>query len=405
MEFRAEFLDRHGTKQRKILAASDRISAVQQLRDEGAELILNLRRAYPFEGLFEAFSSAKNGRPIQAAHLQAFARALGAYLKAGISIQEALRLVGAADKTLSVLSESVRARLANGLSIDLALAESGYSFPPTFLALIRAGAETGTLADVLSLEARRLQTTLTIRRDLVASLIYPVALLVLCGLVIVFMLGSIVPQLKAVMNDEVLERAPLLSRMVFSASDVVVAMPAWGWLMLPILIGAVGSFLIRRWHEDIARLLLGMPFIGSILRGLASSSFCFALGTMMTASVRMEQAWRLALGGITIKVLRDDLTRAGQRIVEGASAAAALAGTRTLPDDIAALFALGERTGTLPSLLLDAAEFHAGEALNQLRKLASFVAPILILIAGLIVGGFAVAMMTTILSVNQIQGS
>jgi type II secretory pathway component PulF len=404
MEFRAEFLDRHGTTHRKALSAPDRTAAVQQLRDGHAEFILNLRRSYPFESLFEKLRSTGKPRSIRPAHLQAFSRALGAYLKAGISVQEALRLVGAADKTLYDLSENVRSRLANGLSMDVALVESGYDFPPTFLALIRAGSETGTLPDVLSLEARRLQTTLTIRRDLVASLIYPVALLLLCGLVILFMLGSIVPQLKAVMSDDVLDRAPLLSRAVFSASDLVTGMPGWAWFAFPILIGTAGSFLIRRWQGELTRFLLGMPLIGSILRSLASSSFCFALGTMMTASVRMEQAWRLALGGITIKALRDDLASAGQKIVEGASAAAALAGTRTLPDDVAALFALGERTGTLPALLLDAAEFHAGEALNRLQKLAGLIAPILILIAGLIVGGFAVAMMTTILSVNQIQG-
>jgi type II secretory pathway component PulF len=75
-----------------------------------------------------------------------------------------------------------------------------------------------------------------------------------------------------------------------------------------------------------------------------------------------------------------------------------------MPPDVVSVFALGERTGTLPRLLVDVAQLHAGEATSRLKKLSGVLVPVIILVSGALVGSFAVAMMMTIQSVNQIYG-
>lgn len=403
MSFRVIYLDRNGHRKDRILDAPTHAEALAVLGNDDVDVILKLRRLFPFERIFAGRKAAQSGKALGLSKVQAFARSLSAYLKAGIPVQEALRLTGLAEPLLAPLCEAVKINLSRGKSLDQALTDTGYRFPLSFLSLIKVGSEAGMLASSLELEARRLQSTLAIRRDLAASLIYPVALLGLCTGVILFMLGSIIPQLKSVMTSEALRQAPTLSQAIFTASDTLVETPVWVWPMLASLIVMTIWIAFHRFRGGIERLFLWLPMVGPILKHLAAANFCFSMGTMLSAAIRMDQAWRIAVKGLSLEKVRTELGQAGDRIVEGMTASAALKDCHALPDDIQAIFALGERTGTLSTLLLDTAEFHSGEAITRLRKAAAMVAPILILIAGLVVGAFAVAMMTTILSVNQIQ--
>lgn len=403
MGFRAIYVDRNGTRKDRILEVATHAEALAKLQSDDVDVILNLRRLLPLERMLTRGTNGHAGKAMRLSQVQAFARSLGAYLKAGIPVQEALRLTGLAEPGLQSLCEAVKTNLSRGKSLDQALRETGYGFPLPFLALVKVGSEAGMLAQSLELEARRLQSTLSIRRDLSASMIYPVALLVLCICVILFMLGSIVPQLKSVMTNDAVRQAPVLSQAIFAASDHLVETSVWVWTLLAAMIGITIWFISWRFRGSFERLLLRLPVIGVVLKHLAAANFCFSMGTMLAAAIRMDHAWRLASGGLSLQPVRLELEQAGQRIVEGMNASMALKDCRALPDDVQAIFALGERTGTLSSLLLETAEFHSAEAVTRLRKLAAMIAPVLILIAGLVVGTFAVAMMTTILSVNQIQ--
>lgn len=404
IQFASTYIDREGRRRQEAFAAPDRDHALADLRLR-ADLILNLRRANFLDQVREWLETRFGKRQLSGGALQSFAHVLGSYLKAGISIQEALRLTASANPRLAGVADAVRANLASGLAIDDALRTSGFSFPSSFIALVKAGAESGTIHDVLTNEARRILAFQEIRRDLATSLIYPAALIVMCILVVGFMLAFIVPQIRVSVTEEALRSAPAFSVAIFAASDAINAMTPWGFL-IGMLFFVIAGILLLRWSAEWRqRTVLRLPLVGKIVSSLSASSFCYSLGTMLAASVRTELAWALATEGITQPYIRSQLVAAGTRIVQGTQISTAAAEARVFPEDVTSIFALGERTGTLHKLLLEVAEFHAGDALSRLRKLSSIAAPAVILLAGLIVAAFAVAMMSTILSVNQVYAS
>lgn len=401
MLFSARYLDTTGTSRNEVFDASDVKSAQAALRTK-AQVILKLRPA-GFADRAQLWLNRRFGAgSVGNSELQGFAHVLGNYLKAGISIQEALRLTAIANPKTAKIVAPVRERLAAGVSIDEAIRTSGLAIPANFIALVRAGAESGTLQDVLSSEAKHILSYQEIRRDLMTSLIYPAALTVMCALVVCFMLIAIVPQIRSSISEEALARTSAIPHAIFSASDwlnTLTLMQSLAFMLIFAIAGLLVSSWTRAWRQ---RALVGAPVIGPILRSLNAASFCQALGTMLGASVRTEIAWRLASEAISQPYMRSQIRIAGQEIVQGAPLSNAVAKAGVFPEDVVAVFALGERTGTLPGLLREVADFHAGEALSKLRKLSGIAAPIVILIAGLLVGIFAVAMMSTILSVNQI---
>lgn len=401
--FIAHYIDQQGQRRRELVEASDRAEAQAQVRGQ-ASVVLALAPVGPLRRMIEALRLGMSGRRLGPARIQRLAHRLGAYLKAGIPIQESLRLLGEADAGLAPVALELRNRLAAGEPLDEAMRRSGAGFPEGFIAAATAGAEAGQLPEVLASEARRFAALQEIRRDLVSSLVYPAALVVMCVGVVFFMLVFIVPQVRASLTDEAVERISGVPRLIFALSEAVSEVsPA----TLVLGIGFGIACLIVGYRETAlwrARAVLRLPALGPALQALVAADFCRAFGTLLKASVRAERAWQLASVTLTNQHVRTVLAAAGERLVQGAPLSEVVAKIGIFPADVAAVFALGERTGTLPSLLIEASDFQAGEALAKLRKLSSMAAPVIILGAGLIVGVFAVAMMTTILSVNQVYG-
>lgn len=399
--FLAVMIDGNGSRSRRVIQASD-LAGARALARQNAMILVAVRQLGLAGWLINAAQQQRHA--IGPERLQRFNHMLAAYLKAGIPVQDSLRLLGESTPELAPFAMTVRQNLADGHSLHAALQEAGFRLPPGFLSLVRAGMESGKLDQILENESRRAMMLIEIRRDLWSALIYPLVLISMSIVVILFMLGSIVPQIRAGMPAEAIERAPAISRVIFAASDFLHAMATpQGFAALIAMAAAIAVAIAARWQGFVS-LMTAAPGFGPITRSLRAATFAQSLGMMLESGVRLETAWRLAVESVQDPASRAALGQAGARILQGHSMSDAIAQSMTMPADVVSTFALGERTGTLPHLLRDVAALHAGEALARLRKISGIVVPAIILLSGLIVGSFAAAMMATIQSVNQIYG-
>src|SRR5207342_1401604 len=97
--------------------------------------------------------------------------------------------------------EQIRARLFEGLTLSAALEEQPLSFPPLYIATVRASERTGALREALGRYVAYQQQIDLLRKKLVSASVYP---LVLCGaglLVTIFLLGYVVPRFSAIYED------------------------------------------------------------------------------------------------------------------------------------------------------------------------------------------------------------
>src|ERR1700739_2245984 len=118
------------------------------------------------------------------------ARNLGAMLGAGLSLGRALAVLERQTKSPKlggVLSE-VGSSVRRGDTLHAALAKYPRVFSHLFVAMVRAGEESGNLSEALQTIADQMERTYTLKRKIRGALVYPCVVLCAIGGIGVFMM-------------------------------------------------------------------------------------------------------------------------------------------------------------------------------------------------------------------------
>jgi type IV pilus assembly protein PilC len=91
-------------------------------------------------------------------------------------------------------------------------------------------------------------------------------------------------------------------------------------------------------------------------------------------------------------VLAETVKLATKRIEEGKTIASTLEESEVFPPMVTHMIAVGEESGTLPSLLDKLAEFYEEEVDVTTKSLQSLIQPVLLIFIGVLVGGMLLAL-------------
>jgi general secretion pathway protein F len=154
----------------------------------------------------------------------------------------------------------------------------------------------------------------------------------------------------------------------------------------------------RRWHA----LLLRLPWIGALVRGVDTSRFASTLAILVGGGVPLLGA--LSSGARTMGnvVMREAVERAIERVGEGMSLARALGETRAFPPLLIHLVASGEVSGKLEQMLGRAAQLETQALERRLAVFLTLLEPVMILAMGAVVLLIVLAILLPIIQINQL---
>jgi type IV pilus assembly protein PilC len=398
--FVCEILDTGTGRRTERIEAASQEDAKRQLSRAGGLIVSVREESEARSGFFRGLSRRKLRSP----ELSTFCTVLAGYLGAGVPLRDALLLIGHSHRRLSAVALGAAQGVARGQSLEDALADLPQTLPPSFLMLVRAAREAGMLPEALKAEGKTLERSVRIRRDLAAAMAYPVALTLIALVVMALLLLVVVPQIRASIPDASLPFLPFSSRVIFAASGFLVELDPLHVLVVAIAI-AVLFFLLSRVRKNRPKSgLARWPLVGPIARDLSLAAFCRSFGMLLGASMRAERAWALAARTVPLEPWRSLLEKAGTTISEGGQVSDVLRALPHVPADLPAIVKLGERSGSLPVVLAEAGERYVESSLSRLQKLSAAAGPTVIILLGLMIGFFAVGIMSAILSVNEIYG-
>jgi general secretion pathway protein F len=370
------------------------------------------RDALRGDGLFptavEPASSVATGR-VDATRLASpvlalTTRQLATLVVSGMPLDQALSAVAEQmdHPTAARLLGAIREQVAAGEPLAAAMSRFPRSFPELYRGLVAVGAESGQLGSVLSRLADYLEARLALRQKFSMALIYPALVTVVALAVIATLLLYVVPQVVAVYQQS-RQTLPWLTRALIASSDFLRA-TAWYWVGALIALIAVGALLLRheRWRERWHAMLLRLPLVGAVLRGLDTARFASTLSILTSSGAPLLRALETAASVIWAMPLRRAAHGAAQRVREGVTLARALADERVFPPLLTHLVANGEQSGQLSAMLDRAAREQEAEVERRLTWLAALVQPILIIVMGGIVLVLVLAVMLPIVSMNQL---
>jgi type II secretory pathway component PulF len=258
------------------------------------------------------------------------------------------------------------------------------------------------LAPVLERLARDGAAAAARRERLRAALAYPSVMLTMTGLVLVFLLVWVVPEV-ARLFAETGTALPIATRALLAAAAIV----RTTWWMWALVVG-VGAVALRRWYATpvgrgtLDGLVLRVPVAGRLAGTVATGRVARTLATVLANGVPLDRALGLAAATAgnarvadAIGVVREDVRR-------GEALAPALGRHGLFPPTLCRLVATGERTGALADAFERAADAHEARAERMLTVATGLVEPVLVVLVGAAVLALVLAVLVPILTLDPL---
>jgi type IV pilus assembly protein PilC len=320
-------------------------------------------------------------------------------IRAGLPILKALDLLAErlTDPKLSQYIKGVREEVRNGALLSDAFGRQGV-FPPIYVTTVLAGERSGSLGEVIERYITYQKMSLSVRKKLLVSLLYPSVLVALSSALIVFLVTYVVPnfaELYSSMNAQL----PMPTQIL-----IAVGTTARNYVLLGFVLLVTGVFTFRWWSrtpngsERIDRVLLKIPVAGETWLKYQVAQFSRVLGTLLIGGIPLLQALDTAADSLGTQVLKRVLQQAVKMVREGQSLSSALRQTKIFPGLSIDMIEVGESTGALPQMLGSVAEFYEDDVATRTTAALSLIEPAIMICMGIFVAFVLISLYLPIFS-------
>ena len=379
-------IDAEGKVSSGNLDAANAIDLELRLRRLGLDLIT-------FEGVKR--SAAARSRRVSRTELITFCFHLSQLLKAGVNIIEALTdLRDTVDNAgFRQVIASLLEDIEGGLKLSEAMANHPYCFDQVFVALVRAGEQSGQLVEVLDELAENLKWQDEMASQAKKAMIYPILVFVVIIGVMVALMTFLVPQLAATFKTMV-PKLPRETEFLIAISNIF---RRWWYLVLGIpAAGAVALWIVAQTNDRLQQALDGaslkLPVVGPLRQKIILARFSTYFAMLYRAGISVLDCIHICEKIVDNRVMERGLQRVGRSISEGQGISQAFIATQLFPPLVLRMLRVGESTGALDTALLNVSYFYNRQVREGMAKLQTLIGPF----TTLILGGLIIAILYAI---------
>jgi len=150
------------------------------------------------------------------------------------------------------------------------------------------------------------------------------------------------------------------------------------------------------------KFLLVLPMIGGLVKEINAARTARTFASLLAAGVDVITALQITGEVVQNHFHRDVLKAAEAKVEKGEQLSVAFMENDTLyPPMMGEMIAVGEETGALADMLTKVADFYESEVAQKTKNMSTIIEPFLMIIIGVAVGFFAVAMIGPIYSLSD----
>jgi len=330
------------------------------------------------------------------------AEQLSVLFAAGLTTMQVVETVekGATLPSIRRMFQRIGQLMSDGATFPEAFAEAGADMHPLFLSLIGIGQMTGEPASLLKSLVITLRRQQKIASQISGAMVYPVILLIGGLGILILMALYLAPRLSTIFVS--VDRPVPLELSAFIAFGEF--LQTW-W---PLIVGTVLALLmttpgvVRKNRVRLVGLVQRLPVIGPISRDGSLARLARSVQIMLAAGMPLAPALRATASAMPFDPLSRSFASACDTIEAGGTGREVFFADARLPPMFQELFAIGERTNTLPSVMASIASALEDQVERQAQRAMTLLTPLLTLVIG---GGIALlvyAVMSALLSVNDL---
>jgi type IV pilus assembly protein PilC len=345
-------------------------------------------------------AKGKGGKKVPVLEKANFCRYLSTMIESGLPLTEAVDVYAqdTSNKAFKSILDDVLAGLEKGQALSTGFSRHPRVFDSLFIALIRAGEASGTLAKSFEYLSKQLFADYDLRRKVKGAMMYPAVVITVMAFILMLLIFFVLPKIAPIFLQMGLE-LPLVTK-------VILKVGIWmsGHTLLAIIGGIsfmVGLFIALRWDKSrvaLLKLVTLVPQIRRLVDQLDMARFSRIFSTLMASGVAVNEIVSLVFSSLSQDKYRRLSGVFEEEVKKGSQISAILRREKVFPRIVVRMVATGEKAGTMDKMLLYLADFYEGEVENQLHDLTNLLEPVLMLVVGVGVGILVLSVIAPIYS-------
>ena len=270
------------------------------------------------------------------------------------------------------------------------------------ISLVSAGEVSGLLAANLERAARGMKSRYEQKSKMISSLFYPAIISFLALGIVIFLLAFVYPKIIPLFTGMKTE-LPISTRMLIKVSSLIGSFWLYGIiaLILSVLSSAYAIFEFERARLVFEKILLSTPIIGDIILLGQLSQVAFITGSLCQGGMTISDAIEMGGKSSSFKIIRNIFTDLHLKVNSGVPLSECVEGIMIFPPIWGDLIVVGEKTGSLPSMLINISHMHNEDIDERVGLLNKLVEPLMMIFVGLVVGFIALSIVTPMYSLTQ----
>lgn len=397
--------DSSGQKVTNTVSAEDRFGVYAVARNQGhtvdsieEESALSVKKFLDIEKINYYLSRVKTDELVM------MTRNLGSMLTAGLTVSRALSVIErqSSNPRLKGVVKQMISRINQGDPFYETLKEFPKTFNDLYVAMVRAGEESGKLAESLQTLAVQMERSSNLKKKIKGAMIYPSIVIVVMVIIGVLMMIYVMPQITGVFKGMDKE-LPATTTFLIAMSDFLVqyTVLAVGGMIAGVL-GFI-YFLRTRWGKVAASWVIPkLPVIGTLAKETNAARTARTLSSLLDSGVDVLQSIKITEEVLQNVFYKEILAEAALRVEKGTALSEIfIERTDLYPVLVGEMILVGEETGSIATMLGELAIFYETEVERKTKDLSTIVEPILMVVIGGSVGFFALALIAPIYSISD----
>lgn len=397
----AEFLIRMAGERGQVLEQVEHGHSEEDVRQRFAQQGFLVYSVRPRSILVRGEIHLPRRRRVRLGEFVIFNQQFLTLFRAGLPILTALDLLLRRQRNpyfKSVLDD-VHSRVKSGELLSDAFSAQGI-FPKIYTTTLLAGERSGNLEEVLSRYIDFQRVAMSVRKKLLASLIYPALLVTLVIVMLTFLVTYVVPQFADLYIQLKAQLPPLTAFML----SVGVAIRQYMLLLVAALLLVVVA--LWRWRQtekggqQMDRLRLALPILGQVWLKYQIAVFARMLSTLLAGGLPLVPSLETAGSSMQSRLIAQAVLHSGEKVRQGSPLARSLEETGVFPELAVEMIEVGESTGALPTMLTSVAEFYEEDVQTALTAALSLIEPFILITMGVVVAFVLISLYLPIFSLG-----
>lgn len=381
--------------------ASSELDVKARLRSKGFKPVSIKQVGGSSAGGLDLFAKAVTPKDFQI-----FLRQLSVLLRAGVPLLESLQSLeeSALSDALSRVLRFIIIDIREGKTLSDAMAKHPRVFQPMVVNLVKAGEQGGMLDEVLDRLGTYFEKRRRLKAKVVGALMYPMITIAVAISALTAILVFVIPKFEKLFSSQGQE-LPELTQIVVRLSHSFTEY----WYVVVIVVVVIPaslSFLYKTGPltRPLDSLFLKIPLFGDLIKRSSVARMSRTLSTLLKSGIRINDAIDITIGTMGNVIVDEYMMAAKASILSGQPFSAPLKKTGFFPVIVLQMVSIGEKTGSLDSMLEKVADFYEEEVEQTAEQLTSLLEPIVIVFLGGMIGTLVIAMFLPIFSMGNAFG-